>query len=355
MWIKFGNKTLKIKMASLWMSVMMLGGIAASPDAWAVRVKDVAQFEGVRSNSLIGYGLVVGLDGTGDQTTQSPFTTQAMNAMLAQMGVNLPPGAQVQTKNIAAVIVTGELQAFMRPGEPIDVTVSSMGNAKSLKGGTLLMTQLKGPDGATYALAQGNVLVGTASGRGPAPQQNAGRIPAGAKIERAAPLPEGHGAALMLSVPDFTMAQKIETAINAKLGPIARAVDARRIVIGSSATQALPMVAIASQVENLEIDAAPVAAKVVINARTGSLVMGQAVTVGECSIAQGNLTVSVGEGQQNQSGTANGGAIARVPPKSSLAEVVKVLNAMGATPQDLIAILQAMKSAGALQAEIEVI
>lgn len=333
--------------ALLGLALALSFGTCAS----ATRVKDLGRFEGVRSNSLIGYGLIVGLDGTGDQTTQTPFTSQAITAMLNQMGVALPPGASMQTKNIAAVMVTAELPPFGRPGDNLDVTVASLGNAKSLRGGTLLMTPMKGPDGVIYALAQGNIALSNSSGRN-APQQNAGRIPQGGKIEKVAPLPNGVDVAINLFVPDYSTAQRVESAINAKLGPIARAVDARRIVISSPAGNGgLPLVELAAKIESVSVDVPAMSAKVVINARTGSLVMGAHVEVGECAIAHGNLTITVG-GKDGEKGAQS--QVAHIKAQATLADVVKSLGSLGVTPTDLIAILQAMREAGALQAEIEV-
>jgi flagellar P-ring protein precursor FlgI len=318
----------------------------------ATRVKDLGQFEGVRSNSLIGYGLMVGLDGTGDQTTQTPFTSQSMTAMLSQMGIVLPPGSSMQTKNIAAVMITAELPAFGRPGDAIDVTVSSLGNSKSLRGGTLLMTPLKGPDGEVYALAQGNIALSGATGR-VAQQQNAGRIPQGAKIEKMAPLPAGKEVALILFVADYSTAQKVESAINAQVGNIAKAVDARRIVFSIPGNAGLPLVELAAKVEVVNVDVPAMAARVVINARTGSIVMGANVEVGECAISHGSLTFTVGSKEADK--PASTSQVAHVKAQATLADVVKSLGALGVSPADLIAILQAMRSAGALQAEIEVI
>lgn len=333
--------------------------LALSGAAGAARVKDIAQFEGVRSNSLIGYGLIVGLDGTGDQTTQTPFTTQSMQAMLSQMGVNLPPGMQLQTKNTAAVMVTAELPAFARPGSTIDITVSSMGNSKSLRGGTLLMTPLKAPDGRVYALAQGNVIIaGPTTGKAAPAHLNAGRVPEGAKVERPAPISAESEVALVLNNPDWTTAQLVEQAINKSLGNVAKAANSRRIVLKASRPD--DMVDLAAKVEGIEINTSPSAAKVVVNARTGSLVMGQGVRVSECAIAHGSISIAVAapaEGQQ-QGGVEvkqDGGAVAHVKPQATLAEVIKALNGLGVGPSDLLAILQAMKAAGALQAELEVI
>lgn len=327
--------------------------------AQAARIKDIAQFEGVRSNSLIGYGLVVGLDGTGDQTTQTPFTTQAMSAMLSQMGVNLPAGTQLQTKNTAAVMVTAELPAFARPGSSIDVTVSSMGNSKSIRGGTLLMTPLKAPDGRVYALAQGNVIIsGPSTGKAAPAHLNAGRVPEGAKVEKPAPLAPDTEVALTLHTPDWSLAQLVEQTINKSLGNVAKAVNPGRVVLTANGSDG--MVALASKVESLELNVPNAAAKVVVNARTGSLVMGQGVRVSECAIAHGNISIVVSAPQADQQQgqvevKQEGGAVAHVKPQATLADVVKALNGLGVGPADLLAILQAMKAAGALQAELEVI
>ena len=335
------------------LSVFWIGALwLCSMNAHATRIKDLGQFEGVRSNSLVGYGLIVGLDGTGDQTTQTPFTSQSMTAMLAQMGINLPAGSSMQTKNIAAVMVTADLPPFGRPGDSIDITVSSLGNAKSLRGGTLIMTPLKGPDGQVYALAQGNIAMSGAS-KGAIQQQNAGRIPQGAKIEKAAPLPSGKEVAINLFVPDYSTAQKVEFAINQKLGAsVAKAVDARRIVIGAISASGLPLVELAAKVESIPIDVPAMAAKVVINARTGSLVMGAGVEVGECAISHGSITITVGA-KDGDKGVSS--QVAYLKSQATLADVVKSLGVLGVSPTDLIAILQAMREAGALQAEIEVI
>ena len=349
-------------------------------DARAARIKEIASVQGMRSNALVGYGLVVGLDGTGDQTTQTPFTTQSLNAMLQQMGVTVPAGAAAQLRNVAAVMVTAELPAFARPGQPIDVTVSSIGNAKSLRGGTLISTPLKGADGNIYALAQGNLLVGGAgaSANGSKVQINhlaAGRIPAGASVERSVATALGQGDTLQLDLDaaDFATAHAVAQAINAAKGPgTAAAIDGRTVRMqvpsGSDAR-----VAFLADIENLPVTLSRPAARVVLNARTGSVVMNDAVTIGACAVAHGSLSVTIsttpgvsqpGPLSQGQtvradrsdiSITQQGGSLIQMAAGTKLADVVKALNALGATPMDLLAILQAMKSAGALNAEIEVI
>ncbi len=349
--------------------------------ASAERIKDLAGVQGVRENQLLGYGLVVGLDGSGDQTTQTPFTVQSTVTMLAQMGVTLPPGTTLQLKNVAAVTVTASLPPFSRPGQTLDITVSSIGNAKSLRGGTLLMTPLKGADGQVYAMAQGSLLVsgaGAAAG-GSKTQVNhlsVGRIPGGATVERSVPtaLGEGEHLYLQLNTADFTTASRVVDTINRELaidGPNAAALDARTIQL--NAPQGSGRVGFISRVENLEVDAAAGGAKVIINARTGSVVMNQNVMLGECAVAHGNLTVVISmDNAISQPAPLSGGETTAVsnasieikaapgnllhlPRGAALGDVVKALNSIGATPQDMLAILQAMKAAGALHAELEII
>jgi flagellar P-ring protein precursor FlgI len=351
----------------------------ASP-AQAVRLKEVASVQGVRSNPLTGYGLVVGLDGTGDQTTSTPFTTQSINAMLQQMGVTVPPGTNMQLKNVAAVMVTAQLPAFAQPGQLIDVVVSSLGNAKSLRGGTLIATPLRGADGQIYALAQGNLIVGGAgaSAGGSKVQINhlsAGRIPEGATVERSVPTPINQGEFLQLDLnsSDFSTARQVAKTINERMGSgLAQAIDGRTVRVRMP-PPGDARVGFMADIENLNVPMAVPAAKVVINARTGSVVMNQAVTISACAVAHGNLSVTINstpvisqpgpfsQGQTVVSEKADisirqePGALIQLPSSANLADVVKALSALGATPQDLLAILQGMKTAGALNAEIEVI
>lgn len=360
---------------------------AASAALWwptgasaAVRIKEVASVQGVRSNQLVGYGLVVGLDGTGDQTTQTPFTTQSLTAMLQQMGVTVPPGAQMQLKNVASVLVTASLPAFAQPGQTIDINVSSLGNAKSLRGGMLIATPLKGADGAVYAMAQGSLIVGGAgaSAGGSKVQINhlsAGRVPQGATVERAVPTPLAQGDSIQLDLEsvDFDTARAVAQAINqAKGDGTALALDGRVVRVRTPLGIG-DRVAFLADIENLPLELAKPAARIVLNARTGSVVMNDAVTLAACAVAHGSLSVTIsstpmvsqpnpfGQGQTVNGEKADiainqqGGALVQMPTGTKLADVVKALNALGATPQDLLAILQAMKSAGALNAEIEVI
>ena len=336
--------------------------------------------QGVRSNPLVGYGLVVGLDGTGDQTTQTPFTTQGLNAMLQQLGVTVPPGTSMQLRNVAAVLVTATLPPFAQPGQPMDVNVSSLGNAKSLRGGTLVATPLKGADGQIYALAQGNVIVGGAgaSAGGSKVQVNhlsAGRVPDGAMVERSVPTPllQGDSIQLDLKSDDFSTAREVARVINGKKGEgVAQPLNGRTVRVRMPVAPEA-RVAFMADIENLDIAMATPAAKVIVNARTGSIVLNQAVTLGPCAVAHGNLSVTINSTPVvSQPGAFSGGqtvvsekadiqlkqdagSLIQLPAGTKLNDVVKALNALGATPGDLVAILQAMKAAGALQAELEVI
>lgn len=345
----------------------------------AERLKDLASIQGVRSNQLIGYGLVVGLDGTGDQTVQTPFTVQSIISMMQQMGITLPTGTSLQLKNVAAVIVTSSLPAFAQPGQNLDITVSSMGNAKSLRGGTLLMTPLKGADGQVYAMAQGSLVVGGvgASANGAQTQVNhlsVGRITAGATVERAVPsnISENSVFNLELKDSDFSTASLVVDAVNRKFGQnTALAQNGRVIQINPPASYS--RVAFLAALESLNVAPAASSAKVIVNARTGSVVMNQTVTLESCAVSHGNLTVTINTDPIiSQPGALSSGQtvatarseidinkepgqVVKLDGGANLSDVVKALNAIGATPQDLLAILQAMKAAGSLRAELEVI
>ena len=354
-------------------------GVAVLP-AHAERLKDLASVQGVRSNQLVGYGLVVGLDGTGDQTTQAPFTGQTIINMLRQLGVQLPNGLSLQLKNVAAVMVTANLPPFAKTGQQIDITVSALANAKSLRGGTLLMTPLKGADGQVYAIGQGNVLVGgVGAGAGGGKVQvnhlSAGRIANGATVERVVPTTLGQGAYVLyeLNTSDFGTAQRAVEAINKAVGwPVAQAVDGRQIQVEAPEAPS-ERVAFLGRIENVDITPMASLAKVVVNPRTGSVVMNQTVTIQACAVAHGSLSIVVSSsstvsqppplsGGQTVTTTQtdiqvqqDGTALIPVKAGANLADVVKALNALGANPLDLLAILQAMKAAGALRAELEII
>ena len=373
-------KTLSLRLLGALCLVLCLGfGVTAH----AMRIKEVASVEGVRSNQLTGFGLVVGLDGTGDQTTQMPYTTQGLSNYLQQLGITLTSTtqAQLQMKNVAAVLVTAQLPPFARPGQMLDVNVSSVGNAKSIKGGTLIATPLKGADGEIYALAQGNLIVagaGAAAGGSKVTVNHlsAGRIPDGAQVERVVPtaLQDGPSINLSLNATDFQTARTVAQAINQQFGQgVAQALDGRTVQVRAP-TNPNDRVSFLAELEELPIQATVAAAKVIINARTGSIVLNQAVSLGACAIAHGNLSISISStpiisqpnalstgGQTVVTEKANieikqdAGKLIQLPAAAQLTDVVKALNALGATPQDLLAILQAIKSAGALNAELEVI
>ena len=362
--------------------VIVLAWLIALAALWwpaparAVRLKEVATVRGVRSNQLSGVGLVVGLDGTGDQTTSTPFTVQTLTAMLEQMGITMPSGTSMQLKNIATVTVTAQLPAFAQPGQSIDVVVASIGTAKSLRGGTLIATPLKGADGQIYAMAQGNLIVGGAgaSAAGSKVQVNtltAGRIPDGASVERAvaSSLSQGEFILLDLNASDFNTAREVARAVNRKMGEtVATALDGRVVQVRVPSEGRVGFMA---DIENLPVELAAAGARIVINARTGSLVVNQNVTVNPCAVAHGNLSVTInalpvisqpapfsntGETVAKEKAQItvkqDPGSLIQMPAGTRLTEVAKALNSLGATPQDLQAILQAMKSAGALQADL---
>ncbi len=346
----------------------------------ADRIKDLASLQGVRSNQLIGYGLVVGLDGSGDMTTQTPFTVQSIANMLGQLGINLPPGINLQLRNVAAAMVTATMPAFAKPGQHIDVTVSSMGNAKSLRGGTLLLTPLKGADNQVYAMAQGNLLVGGigAAAGGSSVQVNhlgVGRIAGGGIVEREIPTTVGQGdfINLELNSTDFTTVNRIVDAINGLYPAAASAVDGRVVQVKAPADNNQRIMFI-SKIESLDIAPAKAPAKVIVNSRTGSVVMNQAVTLESSAVAHGNLSIIINTepvisqpGPLAQRGETvvtqrsqveirtDEGNLMLLPNGADLGEVVKALTAIGATTQDLLSILQALKAAGSLRADLEII
>jgi flagellar P-ring protein precursor FlgI len=370
------TRTHKFLIALMWFFAALMVADAAR----AERIKDLASIAGVRNNQLVGYGLVVGLDGSGDQTTQTPFTVQSIVNMLANMGVSLPTGTSLQLKNVAAVMVTATLPPFTRSGQAIDVTVSSIGNAKSLRGGTLVMTPLKGADGSVYAVAQGNLAVGGAgasSGGSKAyiNQLAVGRIAGGAIVEREVPTPVGQGEYVYfdLNTSDFGTAQRLAEAINRVMGSGTAAASDGRQIRTRAPLSADDRVAFLGRIQDIEVMPAQTPAKVIVNARTGSIVLNQAVTLQNCAVAHGNLSVSVNtENAISQPNALSGGQTAgvsnsqveikqeagslmNVKSGANLADVVKALNAIGANPADMISILQAMKAAGALRADLEII
>lgn len=359
----------------LYLGIMVVG-MGASLPAMDVRIKDVAAFEGVRNNQLIGYGIVVGLEGTGD-TTQNKFTFQSMSNLLDKMGLTLDPSA-FQMRNTAAVAVTATLPPFSRVGTQIDVTVSSIGSAKSLQGGILLITPLKAADGNVYAVAQGALSIGgfNASQGGTSVSKNhstVGRVPNGALVEKEVPFEfsSQNYLTLVMNQGDFTTVSRAVNSINKAFGDVAAAVDSRTIKIMIPDKYTRDKVLMASMLENLPVSPDALA-KVVINERTGTIVFGENVKISKVALAHGSITVSIKtQYDVSQPNPLSGGQTAVTPntettvtePEAHFAvvddtpkisDVVKTLNSLGATPRDIIAILQAMKSAGALQAELEI-
>lgn len=347
--------------------------------AHAERLKDIASVEGVRENQLFGYGLVIGLNGTGDSTA---FTDQSFSNMLSSFGVNLPEGVNATSRNVAAVSLTATLPAFSRPGQKIDVTVSSLGNASALRGGTLLLSTLKGADGAVYAIAQGNLIVGGFGSNGADGSRNSvniptvGRIPNGATVERvvANSFNTGDTLTFNLNRPDFTTAKSVSDKINDLFGPgVATALDASSVRV-SAPRDSNQRVTFISILENLEIDVAEERARIVVNSRTGTIIIGQHVTVSPAAITHGGLSVTIRETPPvvAPDGTVTGGETIIAPregmelgnnsgrmfvfsPGASLNDIVRAVNQVGAAPGDLMAILESLKQAGAINADLVVI
>jgi len=369
--------------ASLAAIVAMAAFAAVLPTraAHADRVRDLAQVAGVRANQLVGYGLVAGLDGSGDQTSQAPFTTQSLDNMLQQFGITVPANVRPQLKNVAAVMVTADLPAFAKPGQSIDVTVSSIGNSKSLRGGSLLMTPLKGADGQVYAMAQGNLVIGgvSASGKSGSSVQvnisNSGRIPSGATVERLVPssFAAAGDLALNLHTPDFGTASRLAAAINRTYGEgTARAVDAVTVGLRSPVDPG-SRVGFLAAVQDVEVQVGDAPARVIVNSRTGTVVIGSNVRVSPAAVAHGSIEVSISEQPSvSQPGPLSNGTTAVVPqstvqitehgghmfkfgPGANLDDIVHAVNKVGAAPSDLVSILEALKEAGALHAELVVI
>jgi len=359
------------------LACLAAGTLMAATPAWAgPRIKDIVSVENVRSNQLVGYGLVVGLGGTGDRMRNSPFTEESMQAMLERMGVNVR-GTQMRTENVAAVSITATLPAFARSGSTIDVQVSALGDAKSLQGGTLIASALRGLDGEIYAVAQGPVAVSGFKAQGAAASISRGvatsaRIANGGIVEREVPYALSSAGSLKLSLrnPDFTTAQRIGAAINREFPGAAIVLDPATVEVRPSAA-GQSLIDLVSRIENLEIEVDQ-PARIVINEASGTVVMNADVKVSPVAVAQGGLTISITETPEvSQPAPFSDGETVVVPRTSiavddgqgaslamvggtSLRQLVSGLNALGVSPRDLITILQAVKSAGALQAEIEV-
>ena len=367
-------------------SFMLAGAVLAlalqMQPVHADRIKDLATVAGVRQNQLVGYGLVVGLDGTGDQTTQAPFTTQSLVSMLERLGVTIPAGTSLQLKNVAAVVVNADLPAFAKAGQTIDITVSSIANAKSLRGGTLLLAPLKGLDGQIYAMAQGNLAVGGLGLSGEDGSKisinvpSVGRIPNGATVEREVATVLGDADLLTLNLhrPDFTTSIRVAESINALLGAgAAQARDPMSVQVRAPATQAARM-SLISALENLEVTPGDAAARVIINSRTGTVVINASVHVAPAAVSHGSLVVSITEDfdvsqpapfsengetvvtpQSNLSVTQGENKMFLFRPGVELNDIVQAVNQVGAAPGDLVAILEALHEAGALRAELIII
>lgn len=371
----------KEKMIMIISALLMSIVLSIPKVSQAERIRDLVTVEGVRPNALMGYGIVVGLDGTGDQTMQAPFTGQSLSNMLSQLGITVPPGTNMQLKNIAAVMVTAELPPFAHAGDRIDVVVSSLGNAKSLRGGTLLMTPLKGLDNQIYAVAQGNVLIsgaGAQSGgsRVQVNQLNGGRISGGAMVEREVPndFASQNVVRLQLSESDFSLAQNISDAINSRYagGSVAVAEDARTVRLFAPA-DAASRVRFLATVQDIPVSVAVQDARVIVNSRTGSVVMNRHVSLDACAVAHGALSVEIAQNttvsqpdtpfaggetvvlpQNTVTVRDGGGAVQNVRTSTDLNAVVRALNNLGATPNELMAVLEAMKNAGCLRAKLEI-
>ena len=369
-----------VKHVAIGLIVFVLIGIQP---VLAERVKDLASVAGVRDNQLAGYGLVVGLNGTGDQTTQTPFTVQSIINMLTQFGITIPPGTNLQLKNVAAVTVHADLPAFAKPGQKIDVTVSSIGNAKSLRGGSLLMAPLRGADGNVYVIAQGNLVVGGFGSTGADGSSvtvnipSSGRIPNGGTVERqvANQFLTRESIELNLHTPDFTTSTRLAAQINEKLGDgTAIAVDAVSVNVRPPADPA-QRTNFVSVLENLEVEPGEVQAKVIVNSRTGTVVIGSNVRVMPAAVSHGSLVVTISESpfvSQPIAPFSDAGETVALrdsdvtieqeeasmflfEPGTSLDEIVQAVNRVGAAPGDLVAILEALKQAGALRAELVII
>jgi flagellar P-ring protein precursor FlgI len=363
--------------------ILMLMLTAFSNSVLAERIKDIASIEGIRTNQLVGFGLVVGLDKSGDSSTSSPTSRQSITNMLKRYGITLSQQdmLQLKAKNIATVAVQAELPAFAKPGMAIDVTVASIGDAKSLRGGALLMTPLKGADGEVYAIAQGNLVVGGMAATGKDGSNitinnpSAGRISNGALVERTVPTPFSDGDSLVFNLnrSDFTTATRMAESINKLLGTnTARAIDSTSVRVNSPSDLG-QKVSFASVVENLNVDMDEAPARVIVNSRTGTVVISNKVRVSPAAVSHGSLVVTIDENiNVSQPNALSNGQTAATPNSNvsvkeeknrmfafkggvSLDDLVNAVNQVGAAPSDLVAILEALKTAGALHAELIII
>jgi flagellar P-ring protein FlgI len=367
---------MKLSFNLMLLQALLITGFVGSVNA--ERIKDIASIQGVRSNQLVGYGLVVGLDKSGDK---NKFTGQTLSSMLGRFGLTLPAGVDPKSKNIAAVAIQADLPPFAKPGQTIDITVSSIGDAKSLRGGTLIMSPLKGADGQVYAIAQGNLVVNGLSASGQdgssitVNNPSVGRIPNGATVERTVntPFSEGKELVFNLHTPDFTTANHMAESINRELGAqTAKAIDATSVSV-SGPVDSGQKVTFASMVENINVALDDAPAKIIVNSRTGTVVINSKVRVQPAAVTHGNLSVTISENPQVSQPAPLSGGQTTVTPKSnvqveqeknrmfvfkpgvSLDEIVQAVNKVGASPSDLVAILEALKTAGALRAELIII
>jgi flagellar P-ring protein FlgI len=375
--LAMSSKVLQSKVVHGLAAILMMVLIAlGSTPAFAARLKDIADVEGVRGNQLYGFGVVVGLNGTGDGKSVD-FTTKSLSNMLEKLGVRVDP-KDIKVKNIAAVMVTSTLPAFIRPGSKIDVTLSSLGDAKSLQGGTLILTPLRGADGNVYAVAQGDISVGGFSieGGGDTAQKNhptVGTIAQGAIVEKSIPfdLFQAKRVRVVLRTPDFTTMTRLVYEINKNLGrPLAAAMDSASVEIPLVSDIARDPVSLMARIENIEVEP-DTEAKIVVNERTGTIIMGEHVRVSKVALAHGNLSIVIRNetqvsqpealSQRGDTAVVNNGDInvgeeekhlSIIGGYVTLGELVSGLNALGATPRDLISIFTALKRAGALQGEL---
>ena len=376
-----GRRRIGSPLRAVGLALLALALLLAASRARAERVEDLASVGGVRTNQLVGYGLVVGLDGTGDQTSQTPFTIQSIENMLAKFGVTVPANANPQLKNVAAVTVHASLPPFAKPGQYIDVTVASIGNATSLRGGSLIMTPLRGADGQVYAIAQGSILVSGFGAKGNDGSSitvdipSSGRIPNGATVERSVPtsFDASPYVTLNLNTPDFTTATRLTESINNVLGAgTAAALDAVTVRVRAPSDPS-QRTAYVSTLEQLQVDPATPPARVIINSRTGTIVISSEVRVSAAAVASGSLTVTITErpGVSQPNAFSNGSTVVvprstikvkqekahmfKFPSGVNLNQIVRAVNSVGAAPGDLVAILEALKEAGALHAQLIVI
>ena len=345
----FSQKTNRMLIALLLTSLWITG------EASGARLKDLASIKGVRNNQIIGYGLVVGLNGTGDGN-KAGFTTQTLANLIGNLGVQVN-SKDIKVQNVASVMITAQLPAFAKTGQTIDITLSSMGDSTSLKGGTLIVTPLKGLDGNIYAMAQGQVSVGSDAPQNQKQHLTVARIPGGATVEREVPvdLTSKESINVSLNNPDFTTVSRMANAVNAFLGDnYAKAQDGATLKISVPEKYRENTIGFLASIENLEVTP-DTSAKVILNERNGTVIMGENITISKLALTHGNLSLQITPGLESSIGGNKGDKLVTLKEGATLGDIVKALNAIGTTPRDLSAILQSMKASGALQAELEII